>query len=44
MYAFTAKCVLHSVCDCLRYFDYLQINVNPVRQIHLSFLIHSGNQ
>lgn len=47
MYAFTAKCELHSVCDCLRYiryFDYLQINVNPVRQIHLSFLIHSGNQ
>lgn len=49
MHAFTAKCVLHvhSLCNSfryIRYFDDLQINVNSVRQIHLTFLIHKSHK
>lgn len=44
MHAFTAKCVLHSLCNSFRYFDDLQINVNSVRQIHLTFLIHKSHK
>lgn len=45
MHAFTAKCVLHSLCNrYIRYFDDLQINVNSVRQIHLTFLIHKSHK
>lgn len=28
----------------IRYFDDLQINVNSVRQIHLTFLIHKSHK
>lgn len=47
MHTFTAKCVLHSLCNSfryIRYFDDLQINVNSVRQIHLTFLIHKSHK